>query len=179
MGRGSSKVTKANTLNFDGDVVELDGEPLKYGEKDYTPRGFTGESAAVEAFENKRYKSKVEYATVIDEDGNVLEETRGGKGSVRTSGLAMMDGKTLSHVHPREKGELGGTFSEADLRNWAAFDNMRTYRATCKEGTYSISKQAGFKRYMVAEYADAQRRIMADAKAKHKTATNDYKRLPQ
>ena len=132
-----TKVEFEGTLHFDGDDPELTGKARQ----------------VITDWEDKRFKNKVEYAYAVDADGNpVGAERKGGKGSVRTpvSYHDSPDG-TFSHVHPREDGVLGGTFSGQDMRNFANYRG-KTIRATAKEGTYSMSKKkgfdsAGFKKY--------------------------------
>ena len=97
---------------------------------------------SVQEFENKRKNSKIEFGMVVTADGTVLEERRGGKGSVKVSISALTNGDYLTHIHPRtgvDVDELGGTFSKEDIDNWARF-NVSTYRAVASEGTYSITK---------------------------------------
>lgn len=90
------------------------------------------------AVEAKTVKRKTEKMTVIDDDGNVVFEKSGGKGSVSFSrGQAMaMEGKTITHNHP---GEFGGTFSHADVNVFTKY-GLKSIRAVAKEGTYSIEK---------------------------------------
>lgn len=86
---------------------------------------------------------KVEYAFAVDKDGNQIgKEIRGGKGSIRTPFSYHRDGGTFSHIHPRDAGMLGGTFSSADIQNF--INGESTLRAVAKEGTYSISKGKNF-----------------------------------
>ena len=139
-----SKIEFEGTLHYDGDDKALTGAAR----------------TAITGWEAKRVKNKVEYAFATDPDGNPLgREVRGTKGSVRTpySFHATQDA-VFTHIHPREDGVLGGTFSGADLRNFANYGN-RTCRAAAKEGTYSISKTkgfdaAGFKRFAASAEAD-------------------------
>ena len=86
--------------------------------------------------EAKSVKRKTEKMTVIDDDGNILFEKSGGRGSVRFSiaDAMQMNGKTVTHNHP---GEFGGTFSGADINVFTKY-NLRSIRAVAKEGTYSI-----------------------------------------
>lgn len=79
-------------------------------------------------------------------------------------------------------GMLGGTFSTADLNNFANY-GVRVYRAAAPEGTYSISKgrnfdSSGLKRYYAAEHAAAQRQYRADVRAlgnKYSEVTKAYR----
>lgn len=126
----------------DGSKIEFEGT-LHYDGND---KALTGTARTnIEGFEKKRIKNKVEYAYAVDANGNpVGGEIRGSKGSVRVpkSYHEQPDG-TFTHIHPRGDGMLGGTFSQADLFNFANFGN-KTVRAAAKEGTYSISKGKGF-----------------------------------
>lgn len=163
-GRGSSSSSggdgferKGATSVADGDMgkVDLSGSPLRYGKLD---KALDGERrAAVEKFESRYRNAKVENGATFDENGNITEQRRGGKGSVKTSIDKYNAAQTFSHNHPREEGVIGGTFSEADLSNFSTY-NVRTVRATAKEGTYSISKgrnfdSKGFREYYRKEYA--------------------------
>ena len=97
---------------------------------------------SVQEFENKRKNAKIEYGMVVTADGTVLDERKGGKGSVKVPIRALVNGNYLTHIHPRSGyavEELGGTFSDADINNWAGY-NVSTYRAVASEGTYSITK---------------------------------------
>lgn len=124
-----SKIEFEGTLHYDGDDKALTGKAR----------------AAVTGWEAKRVKNKIEYAFAVDADGNpVGAEVKGGKGSVRTPRYYLdNNGGAFTHIHPRGDGMLGGTFSGADLRNFAA-RSTKTTRAAAKEGTYSISKGKGF-----------------------------------
>ena len=138
-----SKIEFEGTLHYDGDDKALSG----------------ASRTAITNWEAKRVKNKVEYAFAVDANGNPIgKEVRGSKGSVR-SPYAFHDTPdcAFTHIHPRGDGILGGTFSGADLRNFANYRN-KTVRAAAKEGTYSISKgknfnKDGFKAF--ARQADA------------------------
>ena len=141
---GGGGATFKNEFRFpDGTVAQYDGD-LNFGAKD--PNLSPAVRQRVEAWEAKRVNNKIEYAYSVDEDGNPLGEARGGKTSV-TSPHYFHDteGATFTHNHPREEGSgyLGGTFSQADMENFAKFGNT-TERAAAKEGTYSVSKGANF-----------------------------------
>ena len=164
MGRGSSGIgSGGDGFERRGAVgvadnngrIDLSDSPLRYGKDDSLLDG--SRRVAVEKFENRYAKAKIENGATFDADGNITEQRRGGKGSVKTSVAALSQADTFSHNHPREEGVLGGTFSDADLSNFTRF-NVKTYRATAKEGTYSISKgknfdAAGFRRYFNSEFA--------------------------
>lgn len=153
--KGGGKTAKGELKLPDGSKIEFDGD-LKYGGKDTT---LTPEARkSIETWEAKRRKAKIEYAYSVHEDGTpVGNEARGGKGSVRSPASFKGEGTTFTHNHPRGEGMLGGTFSTADMRNFANNKN-KTSRATAKEGTYSISKTGkfdadGFKKYVATTHS--------------------------
>lgn len=149
MGRGSSGASAGGTSvksvrGQNGETIDLSGFPLKYGGLDKTMSPSVREK--VEEFEKKRLKSKIEFGTLVDENGNSLIEKRGGSGSVRLPTYLYNQANTMSHNHPRGKGEeglLGGTFSTADIDAFAG-TNVSTLRASAFEGAYSISKGKNF-----------------------------------
>ena len=144
-GLGSSSNSSTSVLDNDGSRIDLSDSPLRYGNDDSNVQGET--KRAVDEFEDKRRESKIEYNRVLDENGNVIAENRGGKSSVKTKFRDMVRATTFTHNHPREAGTLGGTFSEADLDtfgNTMLFPRMRTMRAAAKEGTYTISRDSAF-----------------------------------
>ena len=110
------------------------------------------------------------------EDGTpVGPEVRGSKGSVSSPLSYKQEGATFTHIHPREDGMLGGTFSEADLRNFAN-NPVKTSRAKAKEGAYSISKTDSFDAKGFKGFVDgANRQFESSYRAKVKTLANDYK----
>ena len=133
--------------------IDLSNNPLVYGGED---PGVSGSArAAVVAWENKRAANKVEYNISVDQNGNPLhKEVRGGKGSVRVPIVGLSEGAIHTHIHPREdEGVLGGTFSDADLRNFANY-GVATYRARAKEGAYSISKTGNFDKNGFTSYVN-------------------------
>ena len=171
-GKGGGSA-KGELVLPNGSKIEFDGE-LKYGAKDTT---LTPEARkAIEDWETKRGTAKVEYAYAVYDDGTpVGSEVRGGKGSVRTPYSYHGDGTTFTHIHPRGDGMLGGTFSEADMKNFANSKN-KTTRAKAKEGTYSVSKTGkfdatGFKRYVAKAQAD----FTANQRSMAKSLANDYR----
>ena len=171
MGRGTSKAGKGSSASKTtisgvtsvtiGDItIDLSDTPLVYGDND---SGVSGNArAAVEAWEEKRGKNKIEYNISFDQNGNAVgDEVRGGKTSVKVPISGLQAGMIHTHIHPRggedEKGLLGGTFSDKDLRNFAGFP-LSTYRAKAGEGTYSITKgsnfdKQGFKAYVSDTYS--------------------------
>lgn len=157
---GSITRTASGQIDFpDGTKVEFDGD-LNYGKKDSTLSPTVRKE--IETWENKRRKNKVEYAYAVNPDGTPIgPEIKGGRGSVSTPySYHNTPDATFTHIHPRGRGQegyLGGTFSLADLRNWASKAG-KTGRAVAKEGTYSISKTKKFdaKGFMaMAKKADA------------------------
>lgn len=139
-----SKIEFEGTLHFDGDDKALTGKAR----------------TEITGWEAKRVKNKVEYAYSVDKDGNPIgREVRGSKGSVRSPhSYHDTPDCTFTHIHPRGDGMLGGTFSQADLFNFANCRN-KTARAAAKEGTYSISKgknfdTKGFKSFAAKTNAD-------------------------
>lgn len=138
---GTGGTAKGELILPNGSKIEFDGD-LKYGKKDPT---LTPEARkSIEAWETKRGTAKIEYAYSVYEDGTpVGQECKGGKGSVRSPITYKGEGTTFTHIHPRGDGMLGGTFSEADMRNFAR-NKGKTTRAKAKEGTYSISKTGNF-----------------------------------
>ena len=140
--RPSGSGAGVKELTIGGDKIDLSETPLVYGQKD---AALTGNARkALEDFENRRYKMKTEYSTFIDANGKVIESNHGNKGSVGATFYARKTADAMSHNHPREEGVLGGPFSAGDMQNFSNY-NQTTYRATAKEGTYSITKGKNFK----------------------------------
>lgn len=178
-GSGSSYSRSADivvsAVGADGTNIDLSGSPLHYGESDPS---LTGEArTTIEDFEHKRWKNKIEYSRFIDANGNIVEDNKGGKGSVKASLHARMTADVMSHNHPRsgeDAGLLGGTFSTADLNNFARF-NQTTYRATAAEGTYSISKLSGFDKSGFSQYVKSENsKNYAVYKSSMTTINNSY-----
>lgn len=142
-GSGGSIATTATAEN--GAVIDLTNTPLQYGAKDPAVAGNMRKN--VEAQENKRLSAKIEYGAVYDSDGNIIgSEVKGSRGSVRVPYSNYVQATVMTHNHPRgaDAPVLGGTFSSADMKTFAYFDNVKTMRASASEGTYSITKGAGF-----------------------------------
>ena len=142
LGKTAAQLGSAKTvfMDYDGSVTQLE-KPLIYS--DTRQKMNDKEDATIRAFEKKREKNKIEYATVVDKDGMILSENRGGKGSVRTPIKAMNEGSVFTHIHPRGEDGLGGTFSVKDLANFNKYD-IGMYRAVAKEGIYVVSKNPDF-----------------------------------
>lgn len=159
----------------DGTKLDLSEFPLQYG----SPETLSyKERAAVDAFEQKRYKNKIEYGTLITVDGLTLIEKKGGSGSVKMPSYLYAKASVMSHNHPRsgkEVGELGGTFSGQDLVTFGS-TNISTMRATALEGTYSITKGPSFDRGGLNSY---YRQVSSDLdkvyRANMKPAIDAYK----
>ena len=95
--------------------------------------------ATCQDIEAKTVNRKTEKMSLVDEEGNVLTEKSGTKGSVRFGGYEtahMGPTVTLTHNHP---GDFGGTFSGADVDILAKYE-LRAIRAVGKEGTYSLER---------------------------------------
>lgn len=92
-----------------------------------------------QAVEAKTVTRKTEKMTLVNENGDIILEKGGTRGSVYFGDYEaslMGPGVTLTHNHP---GEFGGTFSGADVRVLTRND-LRAIRAVGKEGTYSLEK---------------------------------------
>lgn len=143
---GRSGTMATSVVVQSGDTVDLSEFPLIYGKSDSAISGAL--RLALEAQEEKRLKAKTEYAIVTDDNGNIIgKEMHGGKGSVRIPEWDLMRSSVLTHNHPRgtgQEGELGGTFSPADLTTFSVRNNLKTIRASAAEGTYSITKDKNF-----------------------------------
>ena len=140
-GGGSSR-SVSTVVTSGGETIDLSGTPLIYGDKD--PAITPEQRQALEKQETKRLKAKVEYSAVYDQDGNLIgQETKGGKGSVRTPLRYFQEDATFTHNHPREEGMLGGTFSYEDVDALTS-TRVSTIRASAKEGTYSMTKGKNF-----------------------------------
>ena len=175
MGRGTSKVSGGDTvtsLTIGNDTIDLSDSPLRYGGKDGALSGKA--RSVIEDFENKRYKQKTEFSRLIDKDGNIIEENRGGRGSVGASLMARTEADVLTHNHPREDGGIGGTFSTGDIHNFNVF-NQTTYRAAAKEGTYSITKAKGYDGAgLLKAMKDHDAKSAKTIKKQAETLTNQY-----
>lgn len=88
--------------------------------------------------EAKTVNRKTEKMTIIDDDGRILLEKSGGRGSVTFGAREgfIMDRQTVTHNHP---GEFGGTFSGADVKVMVDY-KLKAIRAVAKEGTYSLER---------------------------------------
>ena len=171
---GGSGSAKGELVLPNGSKIEFEGE-LRYGGNDKALSGAA--RTAVTNWEAKRVKNKVEYAYSVDANGNPLgAEVRGSKGSVRVPRYYHdTPGATFTHIHPRGDGMLGGTFSSADLSNFAN-RSQKTVRAAAKEGTYSISKgksfdATGFRSFV----ASAESSFKSTYRAKESALSKQYR----
>ena len=188
MGRGSSGQignsgqrwrTEKKAFGSDGKEIDLSRSPLRYSDDDKTVQGKV--RSTIEKFEKLRATNKIEFARTVDANGDIIEDNRGGRGSVKTSVRALNQADTFTHNHPRSAGVIGGTFSVADINNFANY-GVRVYRAAASEGTYSISKgkkfdSAGLKNYykQVSEAAaNGAKARNASAKAEYDKVKNSY-----
>ena len=177
MGRGRSGasggwVAARSVTSTGGDTIDLSGSPLRYGG---TIDISAGAKQAAEDFEAVRWKNKIEYNRAVDANGNIIEERRGGKGSVKSTVKAMNAADVFTHNHPRSGGEdgfLGGTFSVQDLNNWSTY-GVRVYRATAAEGTYSIAKKPGFDGRAFRQYYSSEAK---NAMAKERATIRPYEK---
>ena len=121
--------------------------------------------------EAKTVTRKTEKMTLVNENGDIILEKSGGKGSVSFGGYEtahMGPTVTLTHNHP---GAFGGTFSGADVNILTKFD-LRAIRAVGKEGTYSLertSQTMGLKSSKFnMEYAQQSNKVVRNLKSEHK-----------
>lgn len=168
---GGAVYTGDTSLNINGDQIDLSNSPLIYGDLDSALAG--NARTVIEQFESRRYGMKSEYSRFIDSNGNIIEDNHGGKSTVGASYNARMTADAMSHNHPRGNGVIGGTFSDADISNFARF-NQKTYRATAKEGTYSISKTGFFNKRVATDYKNYVKPRAAQLKADGKRIIADY-----
>lgn len=174
-GGGSNYATSA--ISQQGEVIDLSDSPLKYGKNDRSLKGKARE--VIEEFEDKYIKGKIEQAIAIDKNGNVISRTRGGKSSVKTGVIDWRNAYSFSHIHPRpdwyDKQRLGGTFSVADIENFANF--QRSSRAKAAEGTYSITRGKNFNAEGLKQYfKSVHDRNYGAYKAKHAVLKTAYEK---
>lgn len=141
-GKGK-KTTQAvkDSIDLNGDIIEFDGI-LQYTKDDSSINAI--QRQFLDAWESKRAKAKVEYANAVGFNGSEYGEIRGSKGRINIPKYYTANkGSVLTHIHPRENGMFGGTFSDMDINNFAK-GNGQVMRAVAKEGTYSISRGKNF-----------------------------------
>lgn len=104
--------------------------------------------APIADFERRRRANKIEYALLVDAEGNVLDEHRGGKHSVRISLQHISHAVAHVHTHPRFETPLliGGTFTWSDLSILYHWDNLKVIRAVASEGIYTLMCGSDFDR---------------------------------
>lgn len=157
-------------ITIGDDKISFDGT-LKYGKDNLAETVRKN----IENWEKKRVKNKIEYAIVLDANGNVIgTEIKGGKSSAKIpASYTATPNSIMSHVHPRGSGVLGGTFSYADVRSFAN-NNLQTIRATAKEGTYSMSKTPKFNKDGFKQYAqEVEKRVGGKLKEARNTLQTD------
>lgn len=124
-----------------------------------------------QAVEAKTVTRKTEKMTLVNENGDIILEKGGTRGSVYFGDYEaslMGPNVTLTHNHP---GEFGGTFSGADVRVLTRND-LRAIRAVGKEGTYSLEKTSrtmGLKASAFnEEYSKLSERVVRDLSSEKK-----------
>lgn len=173
-GRGRTVISSVKgSLQLGNENIEFDGE-LKYTKKDGTVNKI--QRPILEAWESKRATMKVEWANSIGYNGGVYGEIRGKKGYVATPRYYQdKKGVAFTHIHPREDGALGGTFSIGDIENWAPLQGQ-TKRAVAKEGTYSISKGKNFNANgLTSFYKQLDKTVESNYRSAVNQINNDYK----
>jgi len=174
---GSGGGVRTSVTVQSGTTADLSDNPLRYS-ADSTPLS-AGQRAAVEAQEKRRLSAKIEFVAVYDANGEQIgAECRGGRGSCSMpERMLNTDGSVLTHNHPCGKGKegiLGGSFSEDDIDMFIT-SNVRTIRASAAEGTYSMTKGAGFDGKGLMSYIKS---VDSDAADKHgqrcKSLTDSY-----
>lgn len=173
-GAGGGSSAKGELVLPTGSPIEFDGE-LFFDGDDVNLSGQARTS--IENWESRRRGAKIEFAYAVTEDGTQIDrEMKGGKGSVRVSrAMHDTDNCAFTHNHPRSDGMLGGTFSSADLRNFANYKN-KTVRATAKEGTYSMSKGKNFDRAGFNQFvSDADSTFVKKVNSNQRTLNNKYR----
>ena len=130
-------------------------KPAKQPEEQKAPKEQAEETGGIKAFgettlssdvlktcqevEAKTVSRKTEKLTLVGEDGQIILEKSGGKGSVSfgaREGFQMNDTTVVTHNHP---GEYGGTFSGADVQVFVDY-RLKAIRAVGAEGTYSLER---------------------------------------
>lgn len=121
--------------------------------------------------EAKSVKLQNEKMTLVNENGDIVHEKRGGKASVSIDDYtkAMMgENVTLTHNHP---GEFGGTFSGADVNVLTKY-NLRAIRAVGVEGTYSLERKSNTTMLKASYFNQAYKALADDVdislRAQHK-----------
>ena len=79
----------------------------------------------------------------------MLQESHGGRGTMRLDSRVARFADGLTHIHPRcgpgEENDIGGTFSEADFSAMEQCGGRWKYmRAAAQEGIYTFAPETGF-----------------------------------
>lgn len=75
---------------------------------------------------------------IFDKDGNLLRAYKGGRSSVSFNhGDLFIDGAVTTHNHPGAGEGYGGTFSPADIMNFASSDWAETRAVASGQGEYN------------------------------------------
>ena len=141
-GRGRQVIaTHKDGMTIGSEKIEFDGD-LRQTVNDSSIT--VAQRKVLDVWEKKREKQKIEYGNAVGYNGSEYGERRGGKNGVNLPLYYNQNpGSVLTHIHPREDGGLGGTFSPEDIGFWASGKGHGA-RAVAKEGTYSISKGKNF-----------------------------------
>ena len=86
----------------DGTRIDLSNSPLQYGDNDNNVRDII--RTRVDEFEDKRRGAKIEFNRLLDANGNIIAENKGGKTQVKSKFSDMKKAALLTHNHPREAG---------------------------------------------------------------------------
>lgn len=131
----SGKTTEKAPKKDGKETESKQNMPSSTNNKSQLPDKILNKCREVEA---KTVNRKTEKMTVIDDDGNILLEKSGGRGSVSFGAREgfILDRQTITHNHP---GEFGGTFSGADIKVMVDY-KLKAIRAVAKEGTYSLER---------------------------------------
>lgn len=130
-----ARINKIETVN--GETIYLYNF-LEYGGIDKNIDQKTREKLAEFEYKYLTKGGGLEWAMTIS-DNSISKFYEGEK---RQVGVSIGD-NIITHIHPREKGNLGGTFSEGDMLGFIN-SKSKTMRAVAKEGTYSITKKKKF-----------------------------------
>lgn len=163
-----------NSIDINGENCEYEGKLIQTGND---PMLGATRRPTIEAWEAKRADQKVEYANAVGHTGQEYGEVRGRKGSVKTPIYYHTNpGTVFTHIHPRDKGILGGTFSTGDIQNFINGNND-TVRAVAKEGTYSISRTASIDPKLSQDYKTFVNGEEKKIRAQIRQIQNDYNSL--
>lgn len=115
-----------------------------------TDRGMTpAQREKILPFENRRSNNKIEYAMVVDKDGNVLFEKKGGSRSVSVPITSRAIDGVLTHNHPmtesvasgsRFYAAIGSPFSRQDVEG-AIYQNLAEVRARTPNYVFSMRRR--------------------------------------